>query len=847
MASESTTAVEDKHRLPTNAMPIHYDVTIATDLQRLKYYGSTVVHLDIVETSTKLVFNVSALKLRELSVTSSALAEPQSFALGDIQIDETSQRASVTLSSDLPAGSKAALRVGFEGELTSSMKGYYCSSWKHDGKTEHYSLTHFEPTSARHAFPCWDEPALKASFSVTMISKEGTVNLSNMPSISEDVYTPNTLFDVPWLGEKLSSVVAEDGKQWKVVKFEKTPPMSTYIVAFANGPFVYKESSYKSPLSGKVRSLRVYATSDLIDKVDFALDVKLKVVPLYEEVFDIEYPLPKLDTLVMGEIVILDKVFPEWKPHSGFIAGHLARALKLDANSSSHSIEVDCPDANMVNQVKYITFVSEQLADFTHQIFDGLSYSKAASVLRMLYKYAGDESFMRGVSTYLRDHLYANTITEDLWKGLKASTGIDVSRMMDNWIKKVGFPVVTVTEIEGGIHVKQDRFLESGPAETQDNQTLWTIPLFVLTVSDDGQATIDNRIVLDEREQTIPLNTKNLFKLNAGTLGVYHVKYSGERLSSIAQEAVKKVSVFSLEDRMGLVMDGAALAKAGVMKTSDVLALIDFFRHETENVVWKSISDSLSQIVSVWGEHQRIQPLLKSFTRGLYVPHIQRLGYEPVEGESIDDRESRNRAIIHAATAGDPTVIKELKDRYAQFIATGSIHPELERVSLKNAVKYGGRAEFDAMKAIAKEPKTPSLCTSALLAMAAVQDEALISEIFDSFMEEVRDQNLVYLFFGLSNNYKYRSFAVKKFQERYDWFEKRFAGNFTLQTLVRISHSGLSSMEMHKQAEDFFKTKDTSKFNMTLNQALDGIAAKAAWVERSSDDILEWLEKKERQ
>ena len=92
--------------------------------------------------------------------------------------------------------------------------------------------------------------------------------------------------------------------------------MSTYIVAYANGPFAYLESSYTSPLSGKVRPLRIYsmfialsvatplifclATPDVIHQAKFALDFKEKVLPLYEQVFDIEYPLPKLDTLVVS-------------------------------------------------------------------------------------------------------------------------------------------------------------------------------------------------------------------------------------------------------------------------------------------------------------------------------------------------------------------------------------------------------------------------------------------------------------------------------------------------------------------------------------------------------------------
>ena len=134
-----------------------------------------------------------------------------------------------------------------------------------------------------------------------MVSRADTVNLANMPATSEHVYTPSLQEStdvVTWLSSKLSALTTGEPDQWKITTFEKTPPMSTYIVAWANGPFSFVETSYTSPLTGKVRPLRVYTTPDLVHQAQFALDVKKKVLPLYEQVFDIEYPLPKLDTLV---------------------------------------------------------------------------------------------------------------------------------------------------------------------------------------------------------------------------------------------------------------------------------------------------------------------------------------------------------------------------------------------------------------------------------------------------------------------------------------------------------------------------------------------------------------------
>lgn len=176
-----------------------------------------------------------------------------------------------------------------------------------------------KPTAARRAFPCWDEPLLKATFAITLISRTDTVNLSNMPAISEEVYNPKdrALGGATPLADLLSSMTIQDDK-WKVTRFQTTPPMSSYIVAFANGLFEYLEKSVVMPLSGKTLPLRIYgiqflrpstkvcsfvngsATADHIHQAQFALDVKADVLPLYEKIFDVPYPLPKLDTLVVS-------------------------------------------------------------------------------------------------------------------------------------------------------------------------------------------------------------------------------------------------------------------------------------------------------------------------------------------------------------------------------------------------------------------------------------------------------------------------------------------------------------------------------------------------------------------
>ncbi|CCO26128.1 aminopeptidase 2 [Rhizoctonia solani AG-1 IB] len=891
-AQQDTPKPREEYRLPTNVRPTHYDLTIQTDLEALTFKGFVIVDLDILEETSTITFNSSELILHgdSLSVTSEALKTEQTQSVKLTGVDQKSERASVQISTPLPKGSKAKLRIGYEGKLTGSMLGYYYSSAHHEGKPRNYTLTQFEPTAARRAFPSWDEPALKATYSVTLISREDTVSLSNMPATNEKPFVESEVSesDKGGVGKlvkmKMKTKVegaAVNKKGWKITTFEKSPPMSSYLVAFANGHFEHLESSYTSPISGKTRPLRIYATKDIIHQAQFALDVKAKVLPIYEKVFDVEYPLPKLDTLVAndfdagamenwglitgrtsvflfdekksdlaakkrvatvqshecahmwfgdivtmnwwnslwlnegfatiaGEVIIIDKVFPEWRVHSEFITHHLERALELDAQRSSHPIEVDCPDANQINQ-----------------IFDALSYSKAASMLRMLARYVGEDTFLKGVSIYLKKRLYGNSDPKDLWDGITEAAGVDVGKVMKNWVFEIGFPFLTVTETADGIHVRQDRFLSTGDATDAENQTIWHIPLSLLTVGADGKATVDHSIVLSERETDIKLDTSKPWKLNAGTVGVFRTAYTPERLTKLGEEAARSGSVF------------------GYGKTSGGLNLISRLREETEHLVWEGIASHLNTIEKVWWEQPTEQfDALKAFRRYLFSPLVKKLGYEFSENDSPDVRQLRTLAITQSATAQDETVIKELRSRFAHFHSTGDdskIPADLQRIIYRVAVHYGGEEEYEAVKKIAENPPTPSSKIAAMLAMTYAQDKTLIEKTLEYMDASVKDQDIMYYFAGLSGNRASRRRIAEYFKENYEKLYKRFEGNFSLNYLVKYSFDSFSTEQDAKEVEEFFKDKDSSKYNLALAQTLDSIRASTKWLGRSRDDVAQWL------
>ncbi|THV07366.1 leucyl aminopeptidase [Dendrothele bispora CBS 962.96] len=889
MSAGSTDKPASEYRLPTNVKPSHYDLTVRTDLDSSVFDGVVKINLDVKMPTSKIVLNSNGLKLDKAYVRSDASKD--ALVASDYSVDEKDKRVTFTFPTTFNAGSKLELKIGFTGELDDGMVGYYRSSYEKDGQKKYYSLTQFEAVDARRAFPCWDEPALKATFDITLVSKVDTVSISNSAAISEETFSANKESHLA-LKEAFPSL---DG-QWKITKFQTTPIMSTYLVAFANGPFEYIESTVKLPISNKTVPLRVYATADLIHQAQFALDVKAKVLPLYEQIFDVPYPLPKLDTLVasamenwglitgrtnsflldpkkadmagkkrvivvqshevahmwfgnittmewwdylylnegfatlMGEVITIGKVFPEFKANSEFIDDHLNRALALDAKLSSHPIEVSCPNADSIGQ-----------------IFDALSYSKAASVLRMLSAYVGEDKFLKGVSIYLKNHMYGNSVTNDLWKGISESTGLDIPKLMDNWINKMGFPVVTVTETSNGIKVRQDRFLETGIAQSKDNETLWcVIPLSILTVDSNGKPTVDRTAILDTREKEFPLDASKPFKINAGTNGVYCVLYTSKRLSKIATEVAKPNSVFSLEDRMGLINDSFSLSKAALMKLSSALTLVDAMQQEEEYLVWNGIAGNLGGVAAVWRDNAEVYDLLNEFRRSLFGPIVKKLGYEYSASDSPDTTQLRTCAIGMCAVAEDMTVVNELKSRFDHYMKTGDdsrIPADLQRTIYRVAVKHGGRDEYNAVKAIFEKPPTPTARIAAMFVFNSrqTQDDELLKETFNVTLRGARDQDVIYFFRGLGINHKSKMMLVDFFKQNYDELCRRFQNTFMLKYFVEDAFGNLSTEKDLQDTIEYFKDKDVTRYEMSLNQTLDGIRARIAYLKHSTSDIETWL------
>jgi len=466
-------------------------------------------------------------------------------------------------------------------------------------------------------------------------------------------------------------------------------------------------------------------------------------------------------------------------------------------------------------------------------------------VLRMLSKFVGEDKFLKGVSLYLKKHLYSNTVSRNLWEGIGEATGFDVPKIMDNWVSKMGFPVLTVTETPTGIKVRQDRFLEDGEAKPEDNKTIWSVPLGLVTTSGDGQSLIDDSALLETREAGFKLDTTKPFKINADTNGFYRVLYTPTRLAAIASEAGKLNSIFSLSDRIGLVHDAFELGKAGYLEFSAALNLVHELRTETEFLVWDSIDTSLSGIIYTWWEDDRVTQPLKAFRGALCSPLVEKLGLEYSKTDSADVTQLRTLAVGGAASVGDVATVKALLNRFSNYIAgdTSAIPVDLLGVTFCTAVEHTGAPAYDAVLKLFENPPTPSIKVAAVRGLTNAVDPVLQRRTFKLIQTSVRNQDLISFFRGFAMNPKAINASREFFESNYNSISTRLETTFSMKYIVQSVYARFSDEEDRAKAEAFFKDKDISKYNQALAQALDGISAKAAFIKRSTSDVVTWLEK----
>ncbi len=857
---------DDAIVLPANAKPVKYRMTLRPDLQTFTFEGEQTVDIEIVTPTARIEMNAAELEIRDVVLRRNGASYPaQSIAL-----DEGSETVTLDFGKTLAQG-VAQLDMRFTGILNDRLVGFYRSEYQdNEGQTRHLATTQFEATDARRAFPCWDEPARKAIFDVTLIFDDTLQAVSNTPIVEE----------------------TSPGPGLRSVRFAETPIMSTYLLAFVVGDLV---SVQADAVNGT--TIGVWTTRGKENQAGFALDTSVKLLGYFNEYFGIPYPLPKLDHIAIpdfaagamenwgcityretallvdpenssagtrqrvaevvahemahmwfGDLVTMewwddlwlnesfaswmgtksvDWLFPDWEMWTQFVNMDTNRALSLDGLKNSHPIE---------QEVKNPAEVS--------QLFDAISYSKGGSVLRMLENFLGAETFRGGLYRYLKANEYGNARTQDLWAALEEESGLPVTSIMDSWVKQTGYPVLRVEAARSAdevqVSLNQERFVyDRLLGDEEPNPEVWQVPV---SISSAGAAPAT--AVMDDKESVITLPaaspSEDWYKVNAGQTGFYRVNYTSDDWERLAPAI--STQQLPATDRLGIQNDAYALSRAGLLPITQFLELAGSYAGETDASVWSDLASNLRDIEQLIAG-QPVHPAYQRFGRELFGPAARRVGWTPRSGEGHLDSLLRSTVLGQSGSYNDAETLEHAGDLFRQYLESPeAVHPDLRGIVFSLAAQGGDRTTYEQLWDLEERTSMQEEKIRLLLAMSRFQDVGLLNDTLENALSSrVRSQDTITVVAGVAANPVGRLPAWEFVKSNWGEFDRRYGGGgFGLMRLVSIVNS-FTTDEQKADVEKFFADNPAPAAERTIRQALERMGLNIRWVELNGPALNSWF------
>ena len=859
---------QDVRRLPENVRPISYRLSLRPDLGSCTFRGEEHVDIQVMASSDSITLNAAELKF----IDAHLMQGMKAFPAKEIKLDEESETVTLSFDREVPPG-PATLVVKFSGVLNDQLRGFYRSQYTDPQGDERFlATTQFEATDARRAFPCWDEPTLKATFQVTLVVPSDLTAISN-----------TQVTDVIDLG---------DGH--KAVKFAETPRMSTYLLAFVVGDLASVEATAPSGTR-----MRVWATRGNEELGRFALDTSLRLLDYYNDYFGIPYPLEKLDHLAIpdfaagamenwgaityreaallhdpkgssaatrqriveiiahemahmwfGDLVTMAwwddlwlnesfaswmgnkataHLYPEWSMWTQFLSQDTDVGMKMDGLGNSHPIEARVKDPAEIRE-----------------LFDAISYSKGAAILWMLEQFLGEETFREGLRGYLSEHQYGNARTEDLWRALDKASGRSVTALMDSWVKQTGFPVVRVKTRRQGPEVRldlsQERFLYDRGKQVDEATTLWKVPIRARGA---GGEEVES-LLMEGRQASMTLAAGvsseggDWIKVNAGQTGFFRVDYAAGEMARL------RSAVASLElpptDRLGLQSDAFALMRAGFASVTDFLEMAGAYKREVDATVWSDLSANLLELETLLADEPFL-PQLHAYGRELYQEIVQRTGWDPGPDEGHLEALRRGTVLGQMGSYGDKAVLDEARVRFDEYLKDPDrLRPDLRGLVFGLVGRDADRATYDVLWDLENKASLQEEKRRLLAALARPRSKELLEETLErALSSEVRSQDAVLVIVRVAANRHGRDLAWEFIKNHWEELDRRYGkGGFMLMRLVG-STEAFTTPDRADEVEEFFETHPAPSAQRTIQQALEAIRLNAKWLEANREGLAGWL------
>jgi len=843
-------AADRAFRLGPEVRPVHYEAFLSVDLAGRAFRGELTIELQLARPADELVLHAAGLAI------SRAVLQVGGRAL-EARVERFEASETVVLRLPAPADAGAAtLTLAWTGAFCDGLRGLYLAG-------PELCATQFEAADARRVFPCLDEPGFKATWRLSVEAAHGLEILSN--AVVEAV---------------------EERQATRVVRFARTPPLPTYLVALAVGKVA------GGPL-GEARGVpvRTWAVPEKVGLSAFGQQVAMEVLPRLEDYFGLPYAFGKLDQLGLPDfeagamenagLVTYREVALLLDPATASLAQR-KRVAEVVTHELAHQwfgnlVTMTWWDDLWLNEA-FATWMAYVIVDqwrpdwrvwlefdqgkasamaldalrSTHPIhaevrtvaeateaFDLITYEKGGAVLRMIEGFLGAGPFREGIRLYMKRHARGNAVADDLWQALGEASGQPVLELARAWIGRPGFPLVRAELAGATLRLSQRRFF-SRPGDA-DPEARWPVPV-VLRYRALGELH-EQRVLLDGAAAEVTLaGTPDWLVANAGSTGVYRVAPGASLLAALARH----LSALTPAERVSLLSDEWALVRCGERPVEDWLSLAAALGDEADHAVLDELVARLSAM-----EHRLVadqdRPAFARFVRLVLGPAMGRCGWEPAAGEGDEPRLTR-AALVRAVglVARDPALVAEAAARLDRFVAgdRGALEPNLQDAAVAMVARAGDAARFEAFRALHAREAEPAFKRRWLLALASFEDPALAARAIDLALsgDGVPLQDWASFAAGLLSNRTARQPFWDALRTRWPGVTARLANAPMLLRRVVEAVGALPLPEHLEQARAFFAANPVEAARQAVDQTLERLGEEVALRQRCGPAIGRWLD-----
>uniref|UniRef100_A0A8K9WX97 Aminopeptidase n=1 Tax=Oncorhynchus mykiss TaxID=8022 RepID=A0A8K9WX97_ONCMY len=850
-------------RLPGYIVPLHYHLLLHPNLTMLSYSGTVRIELQVQNNTNWVVLHSKGLRITTATMLDQNLAHLSDKVLPVLH-NPTHEQTAIFSPRVLSGGQKYFLFLEFGAELGEGFYGFYRSTYRtSSGETRNLASTHFEPTSARMAFPCFDEPSFKANYSVSIRRSRAHIALSNMPVEQ--------------------TVVLDDGLMED--RFAVSVRMSSYLVAFIVCDF----------RSVSATTVSVYAAPEKWQHTHYALKAAVKLLEFYEKYFNIKYPLPKQDLVAIPDfqagamenwglitfretsllydpatssgsdrvwvtMVIAHELAHQWFGNlvtmqwwnDIWLNEGFARYMEyISVNATYPKLRVEdylvdtCFAAigrDSLNSSRPISSAAESPTQI-EEMFDTVSYNKGACVLHMLRHYLTDQVFQSGIVRYLRRYSYSNAHNQDLWDSL--ANHLDLTSMMNTWTLQTGVPLVTVTRQGSHLLLKQERFLRT--AHPSDPAWfLWHIPL---TYRTDTSTSIHRHLMTTLTDSVDVGEEVGWVKVNVDMAGYYLVHYDGSGWDDLIQLLKDNHTALTFMDRTHLIHNAFQLTTAGRLSLDKALDLIGYLRSESHTV---PLLEGLGYLEAFYRIVERrdipdVTQNLRTYILWYFRDVIDRQTWS--DKGSVSERRLRSELLSLACHLGDLPCLKQAQRSFTHWLDSNST---LNLPADVAETVYSVGAQEDTGWASLLQTYTHSLSEThkhkILSALASSRDTNKLTRLLELGLEGevIRTQDLDSLIAMVARNPRGHHLAWSYVQKYWSTLVDKFQlGSFSIRNIIIGTTAQFSSTEELTEVRLLifpWQYHLLSEAKFLTEVAMDNIQKNILWLQRNLGTLRSWLD-----